>query len=67
MHCYRYLIRPRMLRDVRQLDLKTRVLGSEINFPVCVSPTAMQCMAHHDGETATARGESYLNAVPRFP
>ena len=53
---YRYLIRPYVLRDVSNVDLSTTVLGNKISFPVGVSPTAMQCMAHPDGEKATARG-----------
>ena len=46
---------PRMLRDVRVRDLSTRILGQDISLPVCIAPTAMQRMAHPDGETATAR------------
>ena len=52
----RYCIRPLVLRDVSSVDLSTTVLGTKISYPVCVSPTAMQCMAHPDGEKATARG-----------
>ena len=45
-----------MLRDVSTVDMKTRILGGEVAFPVCVGATAMQRMAHIDGELATARG-----------
>ena len=55
--CYRYRLRPRMLRDVSNVDMRTRILGQEVAFPVCVAATAMQRMAHEDGELATARGE----------
>ena len=53
---FRYLIRPYVLRDVSSVDLSTTVLGSKISFPVGVSPSALHCMAHPDGEKATARG-----------
>ena len=45
-----------MLRDVSAVDTRTSLLGHEVAFPVCVGATAMQRMAHIDGELATARG-----------
>ena len=46
-----------MLRDVSNINMKTTVMGDEIDFPIGVAPTAMQRMAHDEGELATARGE----------
>ncbi|XP_062981383.1 2-Hydroxyacid oxidase 1 [Elgaria multicarinata webbii] len=46
---------PRMLRNVSALDLSASVLGQRVSMPICVAATAMQRMAHADGETATAR------------
>ncbi|KAL7991291.1 hypothetical protein Chor_015547, partial [Crotalus horridus] len=46
---------PRMLKNVSTLDLSTCVLGEKISMPICIAATAMQCMAHADGEIATAR------------
>ncbi|KAI9504450.1 hydroxyacid oxidase 1-like protein [Coemansia spiralis] len=51
----RILIRPRVLRDVSQIDTTTTVLGQQVSSPICIAPTAMQRMAHPDGECATAR------------
>ncbi|XP_066524190.1 hydroxyacid oxidase 1 [Hoplias malabaricus] len=51
----RWRLFPRILRDVSRVDMSTTVLGQEVSFPVCVAATAMQRMAHPDGETATAR------------
>ena len=48
-----------MLRDVSNVDMRTRILGEEVAFPVCVAATGMQRMAHEDGELATARGEEW--------
>ena len=45
-----------MLKDVSKVDVKTRILGQDVSFPVCVGATAMQRMAHTDGEIATCRG-----------
>ena len=52
----RYRLRPRMLRDVSNIDMKTTIMGDEIDFPIGVAPTALQRMAHDEGELATARG-----------
>lgn len=53
-----YYIRPRVLRDVSKVKIRTRVFkgGNEIPFPLCVAPAAMQKMAHPEGEEAMARG-----------
>ncbi|NXK87763.1 HAOX1 oxidase, partial [Formicarius rufipectus] len=51
----RWQLYPRVLRDVSVLDVSTSVLGQRLTMPVCVAATAMQRMAHGDGETATAR------------
>lgn len=55
--CARWKLYPRVLRDVSVMDLSTSVLGQKISMPLCVGATAMQRMAHADGETATAKGK----------
>lgn len=51
----RIRIRPRVLhKDVTNRDLSTSVLGIPVQFPVCVSPTAMQRMATPMGEIDNA-------------
>ncbi|HZI29688.1 MAG TPA: alpha-hydroxy acid oxidase [Gemmatimonadaceae bacterium] len=51
----RILIRYRTMVDVTSRNLSTTVLGVPVSFPVLVAPTAMQKLAHVDGECATAR------------
>uniref|UniRef100_A0A3P8VUR8 (S)-2-hydroxy-acid oxidase n=1 Tax=Cynoglossus semilaevis TaxID=244447 RepID=A0A3P8VUR8_CYNSE len=51
----RWHLIPRVLRDVSTVDLSVSVLGQRVSMPVCVAATAMQRMAHPEGETATAR------------
>ncbi|KAH0621879.1 hypothetical protein JD844_023591 [Phrynosoma platyrhinos] len=53
--CARLKLYPRMLKDVSSLDLSATVLGQRVSMPICVAATAMQCMAHADGEIATVR------------
>lgn len=55
-----FRIRPRFLRDVSQRDLSVNVFGTNVSFPCGISPTAMQRMANHDGEIATAKGSIYI-------
>ena len=49
-----FLLRPRVLRAVGRPDLSTTILGRKISMPVCVGPTALQGLAHADGEKAAA-------------
>ncbi|KAK2816815.1 hypothetical protein Q5P01_025006 [Channa striata] len=51
----RWYLVPRVLRNVSSVDLSVSVLGQKLSMPVCVAATAMQRMAHPEGETATAR------------
>ncbi|XP_065907412.1 2-Hydroxyacid oxidase 1-like isoform X2 [Dysidea avara] len=57
----RYRLRPRMLRDVSNVNMKTTIMGNEIDFPIGIAPTAVQKMAHPEGEVATARAASSMN------
>lgn len=51
----RLKIRPRMLVDVSKRNLTTEVLGQSLQMPLLIAPMAFQCLAHPDGEIATAR------------
>ena len=52
----KYRIRPRVLRDMSKVDTSVPgVFGQRASIPVGVAPTAMHCLAHHDGELATAK------------
>lgn len=47
-------LRPRVLADVSACELGTAVLGQEVSMPILVAPTAYHCLAHPEGECATA-------------
>lgn len=54
--CFNRLrIRPRFLRDISNRDLSCKIFGDKINLPIGICPTAMQKLAHPDGEVANAR------------
>jgi isopentenyl diphosphate isomerase/L-lactate dehydrogenase-like FMN-dependent dehydrogenase len=46
---------PRVMTDVTDVDASVEILGRRWPSPVFVAPTALQRMAHPDGELATAR------------
>ncbi len=46
---------PRVMRDVSVVDLSVELLGRRWPVPISIAATALQRMAHPDGELATAR------------
>ncbi|KAE8340292.1 hypothetical protein BDV24DRAFT_134092 [Aspergillus arachidicola] len=51
----RIWFRPRVLKNVRSVDAKTKILGIDSSLPLFVSPAAMAKLIHPDGECAIAR------------
>ncbi len=58
----RVKLRPRMLADVSQRDLSTKILGELVEMPILIAPMAFQCLAHPEGELATAKAAQELGA-----
>ncbi|KAG5683136.1 hypothetical protein PVAND_012436 [Polypedilum vanderplanki] len=61
-----FRIRPKVLRDVSKRDTSVNIFNTKIEFPIGISPTAMQKMAHTDGETATAKAAANENVIAIF-
>lgn len=59
----RFKLRPRMLVDVSHRNLQTTILGQPIEFPVLIAPTGFQCLAHPDGELATAKAANQAGTM----
>jgi 4-hydroxymandelate oxidase len=59
----RWVLRPRMLVDVGAVTTATTVLGEEVSMPILVAPTALQRLAHPDGEGATARAAAGAGTI----
>ena len=51
----RILFRPRILRQVEQVDLSTTVLGRKYDLPIFCAPTSSVKLSHPDGEVAIAK------------
>jgi isopentenyl diphosphate isomerase/L-lactate dehydrogenase-like FMN-dependent dehydrogenase len=52
-----------MLVDVSTCDMRTTLLGTPVNMPILIAPTAFHCLAHPDGECATVRGAGKAGAL----
>lgn len=50
-----YRIRPRMLVSLSNMDTSCTIMGHRLTMPLGISPSAMQKMAHPDGECGNAR------------
>ncbi len=60
---HQIFLRPRILTDVSVRTLATTLLEQPCAMPIGIAPTAMQRLAHPEGELATARAAQNL-AVP---
>lgn len=59
----RVRLRPRVLRDVRDVGVETSILGIPFAHPIGVAPTAFHRLVHDDGEPATAGGAADAGAL----
>lgn len=55
--------RPKVLRNLDDINLETQLLGRRLSSPLLASPTAFHCLAHEDGELATAEAICDINAL----
>ncbi len=54
-------LRPRVLRDVTEIDTSTTILGERMPSPLMIAPTGRHKLFHSEGERATARGAAAAN------
>lgn len=57
----RYRIRPRILKNVDNIDTSIQFLDSNVSLPFGFSPAASHKLAHADGELATSRAAAKFN------
>ncbi|EAZ94357.1 alpha-hydroxy acid oxidase [Crocosphaera chwakensis] len=58
-----YQLYPKVLVDVSEINLSTTLLGQTLSIPIGVAPMAFQCLAHPQGEKATAKVLSDLKTL----
>ncbi|XP_078585893.1 2-Hydroxyacid oxidase 1-like [Branchiostoma floridae x Branchiostoma japonicum] len=59
----RYRLIPRNLRDVYIRDTSVTILGTKLDFPVAIAPTATHLLFHPEAELTTARGAASMNTL----
>lgn len=59
----RWRLRPHVLRDMGDVRASTTVLGTEVEAPIMIAPTAMHRFVCADGERATARAAARAGTV----
>jgi len=59
----RLRLRPRVLVDVTEVTTKTTVLGTPVSMPLLVAPTAIQRLAHPDGEQGMATAAATVGTL----
>lgn len=53
-------LRPRVLRNVSDVDTSTTIFGRHYQFPIAIAPSAYQKLCHENGEVAMARAARSL-------
>jgi isopentenyl diphosphate isomerase/L-lactate dehydrogenase-like FMN-dependent dehydrogenase len=56
-------LRPRVLVDVTEVSTATTVLGTSVSMPLLVAPTAIQRLAHLDGEPGMAKAAASAGTI----
>jgi 4-hydroxymandelate oxidase len=56
-------LHPHVLAGISEVSTATTLLGSPVSSPVAIAPTAIQGLAHPEGEVATARGAAEAGAL----
>ena len=56
-------LKPRVLNDVGNVDLRTSLLGAPVSTPIMVAPTGRHKLFNAEGERATARGAAMAEAA----
>ncbi|KAA8572395.1 hypothetical protein EYC84_003017 [Monilinia fructicola] len=60
-------LRPRVLRNVKDVNTRTTMLGNELNVPIFCSPAAMAKLVHPQGERELARALKSAGAGKELP
>src|ERR1700749_2527560 len=56
-------LRPRVLRDIVDVDTSVSILGAKVGTPIVVAPTGRHHLFHSEGERATAQGAAAAGAL----
>lgn len=54
-------LRPRVLRDVSKVSMRSQIMGSSLSMPVFIAPAAAARLGHPEGERCLARGAARMD------
>ena len=60
-------LRPRVFRDIRQVDTSLTVLGKPSSMPILVAPMGKHKLYHPEAEAASARGAAMAGTIFTMP
>ncbi|GAB5370056.1 hypothetical protein AAMO2058_001459200 [Amorphochlora amoebiformis] len=63
----RIWLKPRVMVNVRDIDMSTEVFGYKMSFPVLIAPTALAKLAHPDGEKCYCIGAGNHEIIQIVP
>ena len=58
-----YELLPSQLSDVSAMQLKSKLLGQAVDWPVMIAPTGASKLFHRDGESAVVRAADKFNMI----
>ncbi|KAK8052085.1 hypothetical protein PG993_003470 [Apiospora rasikravindrae] len=64
---HRIWFRPRVLVDVKEVDISTTMLGTKVDIPFYVTATALGKLGHPEGEVVLTRAAKKHNVVQMIP
>ena len=64
---HRIWLKPRVLVNVKNIDMRTSILGAKSSFPLYFTATALGKLAHDDGELAISRAAAKTGVVYMLP
>ncbi|CAG8505013.1 13076_t:CDS:1 [Ambispora gerdemannii] len=64
---HRIWLRPRVMIDVTNVDMSTKLLGYDSSFPVYISATALGKLGHPEGEVVLTRAANTQKIVQMLP
>ncbi|KAI8089873.1 FMN-dependent dehydrogenase-domain-containing protein [Halteromyces radiatus] len=64
---HRIWLRPRVMINVKQLDLSTDMLGTKVSMPLYITGTALGKLGHKEGELVLTRAAGQKNIIQMIP
>ncbi|KAI9498144.1 FMN-dependent dehydrogenase-domain-containing protein [Zychaea mexicana] len=64
---HRIWLRPRVMVDVKNIDMSTFMLGTQVSMPLYITGTALGKLGHPEGELVLTRSAAETNIIQMIP